>query len=153
MDDKKRKITGVLLIFAGIMIAAGSIYNNFFRNEQEEEYSVNVEKIKEYGAMDQEVESGEKKTFEMKNVTDSMLEELHTDEQKLSEMIQEWLNNNMEYGSAVGVEFYDMEEESNTAEKCSVMMRTVPGEEQREEARRILILDYYKELEKYNIHP
>ena len=68
-------------------------------------------------------------------------------------MIRKWLNKNMEYTGAVGVEFYDMEEENNTPEKCSVMMKTIVGENQREEASRVLILDYYEELDKYNIHP
>lgn len=152
MDDKKRKIAGMILIFLGIVIAVYAVYKNFFAKE-EETYSVDVESIEEYEAELPEEDSEAEKALEMKNVTDEMLEVLHTDEQTLSEMIRKWLNKNMEYTGAVGVEFYDMEEENNTPEKCSVMMKTIVGENQREEASRVLILDYYEELDKYNIHP
>lgn len=152
MDDKKRKVVGMILIFAGIVIAVYAVYKNFFAKE-EEMYSVDVENTEEYEAELPEEDSEAETALEMKNVTDEMLEVLHTDEQTLSEMIRKWLNKNMEYTGAVGVEFYDMEEENNTPEKCSVMMKTIVGENQREEASRVLILDYYEELDKYNIHP
>ena len=46
MDDKKRKVVGMILIFAGIVIAVYAVYKNFFAKE-EEMYSVDVENTEE----------------------------------------------------------------------------------------------------------
>ncbi len=149
MNDKKRKWIGVLLIAIGIAVAGLFIYKQFFAEEHT--YTVKIETETD------ETEEGIKEEkiipFELKNLSEEILDMLQTDEQELAEMLQEWTAVNGEYKSAVGVEFYEIDKSLCTPEKSSIMMKTIVGEGHREEERRILILDYYKELDQYNIHP
>lgn len=150
MSNKKRKIIGVLLIGAGIVIAGYAVYQYFFAEEPESKYSVEAKQEIKVNVLEEEQEPA---PFELKNISEEILDMLQTDEQKLSDMIQEWTACNGEYKSAVGVEFYEIDKALCTPEKSTIMMKTIVGEGHQEEERRILMLDYYKELDQYNIHP
>lgn len=148
MSSKKRKLIGVLLITAGIVIAGCVVYQYFFAEEPN--YSVEAEQEIEVEDLEEEQEPV---PFELKNISEEILDMLQIDEQDLADMIQEWTACNGEYKSAVGVEFYEIDKALCTPEKSTIMMKTIVGEGHQEEERRILMLDYYKELDQYNIHP
>lgn len=148
MSSKKRKLIGVLLITAGIVIAGYVVYQYFFAEEPN--YSVEAEQEIEVEDLEEEQEPV---PFELKNISEEILDMLQIDEQDLADMIQEWTACNGEYKSAVGVEFYEIDKALCTPEKSTIMMKTIVGEGHQEEERRILMLDYYKELDQYNIHP
>lgn len=156
MERKKKKLTGILLIAAAFTVAGHAVYRQCIKEEPEKVYTVNVEEpigeqdVPKSGTA---LETPEETKFELVNITDEELELFRTDEQELSDMLQDWMKRNMEYGNAVGVEFSDREEMTVTEEKCSIMMKTMVEEGQNEEESRILILDYYRDTDKYNIHP
>ena len=148
MNDKRKKIIGALFIAAGIAIAGFAMFH-FFGDERTYTAKIKVETEE----TEENTQEEEIIPFELKNISDEILEMLQIDEQELAEIIQEWTLCNGEYKSAVGVEFYEMDESMNTPEKCSVLMKTLVGEGHMEEERRMLRIDYYKELKEYNIHP
>lgn len=156
MERKKKKLIGILLIAAAFTVAGYAVYRHCFKEEPEYVYQVMQEETTEEQSVPESgtvPEKSEEPLFELKNITDEELELLHTNKQELSDMLQEWMVQNMEYRNAAGVEFFDSEAMTVTEEKCSIMMKTIVENGQREEESRVLVLDYYKDINRYNIHP
>lgn len=152
MKRNRERTLGVILIIIALVIAAVSLYRGYAKETVAHESAVKVSE-QEKAAVTQGGEEQEEADFELRNVTDEELEFFGVDRQELIELLKTWLEKNKEYGNTVGVEFYDENEIMDDGEKRSIMMKTIIGNDGWEEESRILVLDYYKAANRYNIHP